>query len=105
MALRKVFMLLFISSTKGSLTGYFSLPHKVVCSRIWNTPVSSEGRVLKAMAKSLFRLPLSIQQTSPPVFSWRISTMVPPISDPERQRVIRNPQRISLTFSIERLLI
>ena len=28
---------------KGSRTGYFSLPHKTVCSRIWATPVESLG--------------------------------------------------------------
>ena len=36
----------FASSIKGSFTGNFSDPHKVVCSIICGTPVSSSGVVL-----------------------------------------------------------
>ena len=54
MALRKVFIVPFISSRKGSFTGYFFEPPRTECSSMWNIPVSSLGGVLKAMEKSLF---------------------------------------------------
>ena len=54
MALRKVLRELFISSTKGSFTGYRAEPQSTECSRMWNTPVSSQGWVWKAMPKVLF---------------------------------------------------
>jgi hypothetical protein len=34
---------------KGSRTGYFSLPQRTVCSRMWATPVASRGVVLNAV--------------------------------------------------------
>lgn len=68
MALRKVWSDVFSSSTKGSFTGYLSEPHSTECSRTWNTPVESSGRVLKAMENALFSSARSSQQSSAPVF-------------------------------------
>ena len=47
-------MELLMRSTNGSLTGNFADPHSTECSRMWKTPVSSAGGVLKPMAKALF---------------------------------------------------
>ena len=44
----KVFSDRRIIIKNGSRTGYFSLPHRAVCSRIWATPVESLGTVLSA---------------------------------------------------------
>ena len=53
MALRNVCMLVFSRLTNGSFTGNFRDPHKTECSRMWKTPVSSAGGVLKDMEKAL----------------------------------------------------
>jgi len=45
----KVAKVLFNILKKGSLTGYFLLPHKDVCSRMWVTPVLSFPAVWKAI--------------------------------------------------------
>ena len=55
-------MLLLSSCTKGELTGYFSLPASTECSRMWNTPVSSEGKVPKPMPKALLTVLVLHQQ-------------------------------------------
>ena len=47
-------MELLMRSTKGSFTGNLADPHKTECSRMWNTPVSLVGGVLKAMENALF---------------------------------------------------
>ena len=54
MALRKVFIELLMSSTKGFLTGYLREPQSTECSRMWATPVESSGGVLKVMPNTLF---------------------------------------------------
>ena len=99
MAFKKVFIELFIKSTKGSFTGYFSEPHSTLCSRMWNTPVSSSGRVLKATEKSLFISPLSIQHSCAPVLSWVISYSVPESSSAFRARVTVKPYSFCPTDS------
>ena len=43
---------------KGSRTGYLRLPQRVVCSRIWATPVSSMGTVRNATIKAFSSLSL-----------------------------------------------
>ncbi len=47
----KVLRLLFSIEKKGSRTGNFSEPHKAVCSKIWATPLESEGTVLNVTPK------------------------------------------------------
>ena len=54
MAFRNVCMEPLSRFTNGSLTGKRSLPHSTECSRMWNTPVSSAGGVLKEMENVLF---------------------------------------------------
>ena len=80
MALRKVFIVPFISSRNGSFTGYFFEPPSTECSRMWKMPVSSRGVVLNAMENSLFSSPLSIHRSRAPVLSCSIVTSVAPIS-------------------------
>ena len=46
-----VFKDLFNMLKNGSLTGYFSEPHNVTCSKICATPVESVGIVLKVTLK------------------------------------------------------
>ena len=53
-AFRNVCIEPFSRFTNGSLTGNFRLPHSTECSRMWNTPVSSAGGVLKEMENALF---------------------------------------------------
>ena len=96
-AFRKVLIELFIKSTKGSFTGYFSEPQSTLCSSMWNTPVESSGRVLKPTQKSLFASPLSIQQSCVPTFSCRISTNLPPSSADSLILSTRKPPMISPT--------
>ena len=48
-AFMKVAKVLFNILKNGSLTGYFLLPHKEVCSRICVTPVLSFPAVWKAI--------------------------------------------------------
>ena len=90
-ALRKVLMLLFKSSTNGSFTGYFSLPHSTLCSRMWNTPVESFGSVRKVMENTMFSAPLSSQKSRAPVFSCSIRTAFPSSSASYSFRTTRNP--------------
>ena len=59
----------FVELLKSSLTGYLSEPHSTLCSRMWNTPVSSSGMVLKPMQNSLLLSLLLTQASSVPVFS------------------------------------
>ena len=54
MAFMKVWSDLLIILKNGSRTGNFSEPHNTVCSRMWATPVSSVGVVLKPRLKRLF---------------------------------------------------
>ena len=99
MALRNVFIDVFRSSTKGSLTGNLSEPQSTECSSIWKTPVLSSGRVLKPTEKSLFSSPLSAHTSLAPVSSWSISTSLPSISLISRISVTVNPYSLSFTFS------
>ena len=91
MAFRNVFMEDFSSSTKGSFTGNLSLPHRTECSRMWNTPVESSGRVLKPMQNSLLVSPLSTQTREALVLSWVISTRFALSSATSRTRVTVKP--------------
>ena len=71
MALRKVLSELFISSTNGSLMGYLRDPHSTECSRMWATPVESEGGVPKLTPNTLFSSVLMSEISSAPVSTWR----------------------------------
>lgn len=51
-----VFKLRFNMLKKGSRTGYFSLPHNTVCSRMWATPVESVGVVLNVVLQTVRRI-------------------------------------------------
>ena len=77
MALRKDAMLLFSSCKNGDFTGYFSLPASTECSRMWNTPVSSEGKVPNPMPKALLLSSFSTSSTAAPLTSW-VSTVSTP---------------------------
>ena len=66
-------MLVLSRLTKGSLTGKRSEPHSTECSRMWKTPVSSAGGVLKAMAKDLLTSGVASQRARAPVASWHIT--------------------------------
>ena len=67
----KVFSERRIIMKKGSRTGYFSLPHSAVCSRIWATPVESLGTVRSATRKTFSALSLCRWMCSAPVLRWR----------------------------------
>ncbi len=71
MALRKVLSELFISSTNGSLIGYLRDPQSTECSRMWATPVESDGGVAKLMPNTLFSSALRSEISSAPVATWR----------------------------------
>ena len=77
MALRKDAMLLLSSCKNGEVTGYFSLPASTECSRMWNTPVSSEGKVPKPMPKALFTSSFSTSRMVAPLTSWVSTVRVP----------------------------
>ena len=70
-------MLLLTSCRKGEVTGYFSDPASTECSRMWNTPVSSQGKVPKPMPKALFSSWFSISRTVAPLTSWVRVVAVP----------------------------
>ena len=70
-------MLLLSNCTKGELTGYFLLPASTECSRMWNTPVSSEGKVPKPMPKALLTSSFSTSSTAAPLTSWVSRVKVP----------------------------
>ena len=72
-AFRKVCMEVLSRLTKGSFTGKRSLPHRTECSRMWNTPVESEGGVLNAMEKDLLSSSQAIHSARAPEASWRIT--------------------------------
>ena len=59
------------SDTNGSFTGNFSEPLSTLCSRMWKTPVSFSGRVLKETAKVLLRSALSKYNSRAPHFLCR----------------------------------
>lgn len=48
-----VFKLRFSMLKNGSRTGYFSLPHNTVCSKMCATPVESVGVVLKVVLRTV----------------------------------------------------
>lgn len=52
-AFMKVFNDLFNILKNGSLTGYFSLPHKAKCSKICGIPLSFDGKVFSITPKTL----------------------------------------------------
>ena len=81
-ALRKVDMLPFKSSPKGSFSGYFLLPQRTECSRIWATPSEAVGGVKNVIPKTLFLSGALRDSTSAPVFScWkRVPTTPRPYS-------------------------
>ena len=70
-------MLLLSSCKNGDLTGYFSLPASTECSRIWNTPVSSDGNVPNPMPKPLLLSSFSTSSTDAPLTSWVSTVRVP----------------------------
>jgi hypothetical protein len=70
-AFKKVLSELLMSSRKGSLTGYFSEPHKTECSKMWVRPQELMAGVRKAMVKTLFASSFSKVMTLAPVLSWR----------------------------------
>ena len=53
MAFKNVCIELLSRFTNGSFTGNLSEPQSTECSRIWKTPVSFAGGVLKAMENAL----------------------------------------------------
>ena len=57
--------------TNGSLTGKRSEPHSTECSRMWKTPVSLAGGVLKAIEKALLSSAQASHITRARVASWR----------------------------------
>lgn len=65
----RVPVMISVSVHQGERQHYFSLPHRVVCSSMWGTPVSSGGLVLKPMEKTLFLSSLATCIYSAPVFS------------------------------------
>ena len=77
MAFRKEAMLLLMSWRKGEVTGYFSEPSSTECSRIWNTPVLSEGKVPNPMPKALLLSWFSSKRTVAPLKSWVSTVAVP----------------------------
>ena len=60
-------------STNGSLTGNLAEPLSTECSRMWKTPVSSTGGVLKAMANALFSSSQARCTRRAPEEAWRIT--------------------------------
>ena len=88
MAFRKDAMLLLSSCKNGDFTGYFSLPASTECSRMWNTPVSSEGKVPKPMPKALLSSSFSTSRTAAPLTSW-VSTVSVPCCSGHSSRLTR----------------
>ena len=72
-AFRNVCIELLSRCTKGSLTGKRSEPQSTECSRMWKTPVSLAGGVLKAMAKALLSSAQASHMRRAPVAAWRIT--------------------------------
>ena len=72
MAFRKVCIEVLMRLTKGSFTGKRSLPQRTECSKMWKTPVSSMGGVLKAMAKDLLLSSTASHIARAPLASWRM---------------------------------
>ena len=70
-------MLLLTSCMNGEVTGYFSDPASTECSKMWNTPVSSQGKVPKPMPKALFSSSFSISRTVAPLTSCRSVVATP----------------------------
>ena len=70
-------MLLLTSCIKGEVTGYFSDPASTECSKIWNTPVSSQGNVPNPMPNALFSSSFSTSRMVAPLTSWVRVVAVP----------------------------
>ena len=86
MAFRKEAILLLSSCKKGEFTGYFSLPASTECSRMWNTPVSSEGKVPKPMPNALLVSSFSTSRTVAPLTSWFRTVSTPCCSGQSSRR-------------------
>ena len=61
----------FSSSMNSSFTGYLREPESTACSRMWATPVWSEGSVLKLIPNDLFSSRLVSESSSAPVRACR----------------------------------
>ena len=66
-AFRKVCIELLSRWTNGSFTGNLLEPHSTECSRMWKTPVSFAGGVLKAIEKALLPSGQASHMTRAPV--------------------------------------
>ena len=105
-AFKKVCMEVLSRFTKGSFTGKRSLPQRTECSKMWKTPLSFAGGVLKAMAKDLFSSSHASQRARAPLAVCLIAYATPDNSGKGRTSVTTKPEysasfvRLSMFASI-----